>query len=78
MYEVSARDWRLRTLSQKYRKKTRGRRQCFKREAMVRGADCAESLSKRKTVLIQCALDLAKSLVVGDPAVSHVGEGEVE
>lgn len=78
MYGVSARDWRLRTLSQKYREETRGRRQCFKREAMVRGADCAERLSKRKTVLIQRPLDLAKLLVVGDPAVSRVGEGEVE
>ena len=45
---------------------------------MVRGADCAERLSKRKTVLIQRPLDLAKLLVVGDPAVSRVGEGEVE
>ena len=45
---------------------------------MVRGADCAERLSKMKTVLIQCPLDLAKSLVIGDPAVSRFGEGKVE
>lgn len=45
---------------------------------MVRGADCAERLSKMKMVLIQCSLDLAKSLVIGDSAVSRFGEGKVE
>lgn len=45
---------------------------------MVRGVDCAERLSKMKMVLIQCPLDLAKSLVIVGPAVSRFGERKVE
>ena len=45
---------------------------------MVRGVDCAERLSTMKMVFIQRPLDLAKSLVVVDPAVSRFGEGTVE
>lgn len=29
-------------------------------------------------MIIQCPLDLAKSSVIGDPAVSRFGEGKVE
>lgn len=43
---------------------------------MVRGLECAERLSRMK--IVQYLLDLAKSLVIGDPAGSHFGEGKFE